>query len=115
MKRSIQLILLLLLGLSLFIYFSYHTIHGKRGLLAWWITYYEIQQAQVRLALLRHEYATLVNRVHLMRPDSLDPDLLEERAWTVSGMGAKGDIVIVTTTPTSPRTEAALNENGKVR
>lgn len=98
-KRRARFVLPPLLGLGAVVYFSYHAVQGDRGLLAWWETQHEIQQTQVRLALLKHEHDALENLVYLLRPESLDPDLLEERARAVLSMGMEGEVVIVSGAP----------------
>lgn len=94
-KHRARFVLPPLLGLGAVVYFSYHAVQGNRGLLAWWETQHEIQQAYARLALLKNEHDALENRVYLLRPESLDPDLLEERARVVLSMGMEGEVVIV--------------------
>ncbi len=60
-------------------YFMYHSEHGNYGFRA-------AEQINDRLAALEAEYATLEERrdhletlVNLLRPESLDPDMLDER------------------------------------
>ena len=99
-RRRASFILTPLLGLGAVVYFSYHAVQGDRGLLAWWETRHEIQQAKARLAVFKAEHDALANKVRLLRPESLDPDLLEERARAVLSLGKEGEVVI--TLPSAP-------------
>ncbi|MFZ5836142.1 MAG: FtsB family cell division protein [Pseudomonadota bacterium] len=76
------------------VYFGYHAIQGDRGL----ITYFRYGQY---IDTLKGEYDQTVrqremleHRVSLMRSQSLDPDLLEERARDVLGFAHPNDRVI---------------------
>ena len=81
---------LLLLG-----YFGYHAVEGDYG-------YHALQKLNARkihlgdeLAHLKNERRALDRRVALMRPESLDPDIIEERARLTLGVVHIGDIVIL--------------------
>ncbi|MEO5373832.1 MAG: septum formation initiator family protein [Alphaproteobacteria bacterium] len=95
-RRRLRYVLAPLFGMGVVVYFSYHAVQGDRGLLAWWELNHEIQQAEQRLAVVSAERDALENRVRLLRPESLDPDLLEERARVVLNMGRGNDLVIMT-------------------
>ena len=76
-------------------YFSYHALHGDNGLIAW-------QALQLDAAALRDEIAeaearraVLERSVSLMRPESLDPDMLDERAREVLNYAHSDDITIL--------------------
>ncbi|MBF0562302.1 MAG: septum formation initiator family protein, partial [Alphaproteobacteria bacterium] len=77
-RRRARNVLTPLLGLGAVVYFSYHAVQGDRGLLAWWQFRHEIQQAQAHLAQVNAQREALERRVKLLRPESLDPDLLDE-------------------------------------
>ncbi|WP_185961219.1 septum formation initiator family protein [Telmatospirillum sp. J64-1] len=87
-----------LLGVSAIVYFGYHTIQGDRGLLAWHRLGQEIKEAEQVLARVQEERDQLAHRVSLLRPESLDPDMLEERARMMLHMGRDDEIVILTPT-----------------
>lgn len=76
-------------------YFAYHTIQGERGVLAWLRLEKELRVAEANAAVLAAERARLEHRVSLLRPDSLDPDLLEERARLLLNYAREGDIMIL--------------------
>ena len=65
------------------------------GLIAWLRLTQEVEQVNASLEILRPERARLEHKVALLRPDSLDLDLLEERARVVLGLGHPRDLVIV--------------------
>ena len=71
-------------------YFGYHALQGDRGLIAWWNLRYEIDKADAQLAIVPAEKQALERRVALLRPQSLDTDMLAERAQLMLG-GVQGD------------------------
>ena len=76
-------------------YFGYHALHGERGFLAWRELKQDLAQASAIEARLAADQARLERRVGLLRPDNLDPDLLEERAIALLGYGHDDDLVIL--------------------
>lgn len=83
-----------MIGLALVAYFAYHTVQGDRGLMAWWRLRHEIRHAEETLAQTEAVREAMEHRVSLLRPDNLDPDMLEERARLMLNMGRDEDIVI---------------------
>jgi cell division protein FtsB len=77
-------------------YFLYHTVEGERGWVAQMHLQNETNAAEEALARLKTEREALEHRVHLMRPDSLDPDLLDEQARKTLGYTKPNEIVILT-------------------
>lgn len=65
---------------GLLFYFAYHAVNGERGLLALINLTQQVEKAQNDLDLTRAERLYLEHRVQLLRPNSLDLDLLEEQA-----------------------------------
>lgn len=94
MRRRFRHILGPMIGLSALGYFAYHTVEGDRGLLAWLRLRGQIDDAELRLAQVSSEREALEHRVLLLRPDHLDPDMLEERARALDDLGRDGDIVV---------------------
>ena len=84
-------------------YLGYHAIQGNRGVIAWLQLGQQIEQAEAALAVSRAEEARLAHRVALLRPDSLDTDLLDERARAVLSLAHPDDLVIFTTPAAEPR------------
>lgn len=83
------------LGLTVLTYFGYHVINGERGLNAWWQLKGRIETANLVLENLQAKRKVLENRVHLLHPESLDPDMLEERARVMLNYGHVDDIVAI--------------------
>jgi cell division protein FtsB len=87
-------------------YFAYHAMHGERGFLTWLSLQQRVEEAEAELAEISAERRQFEHRVHLLRPDSLDPDLLEERARIMLNYGREGEIVIFDEPPASDAPEA---------
>lgn len=82
------------LALCLVAYFTYHLIHGHRGLISWQILETQLSQAHMRLDALQTQEKELENRVSLLRPDSICSDLLTERAKEVLGYAHPHEMVV---------------------
>ncbi len=78
------------------VYFGYHSIHGERGLLAWTQRSQEVVDARTRVAALAAEHARLGHRVSRLRPESLDLDLLDERARAILNLAEPDEIILFT-------------------
>ena len=83
-------------------YFLYHAVQGDRGIIAWVVLNQQISDAEAMLAAVSAERAALERRVELLRPESLDPDLLEERARIVLNFARPDELVILLGDETSP-------------
>jgi cell division protein FtsB len=83
-----------LIGAAAVAYFAYHTVEGDRGVLAWIRMKNEILEAEMQLAKVSTERQALEHRVLLLRPDHLDPDMLEERARAMLNMGREDELVV---------------------
>lgn len=94
-KRAWQLIATVA-GVCIVGYFLYHTVEGDRGWIAQVHLQNEVAAAEETLAKLRQEREALEHRVHLMSPDSLDPDLLDEEARKTLNYSKPNEIVILT-------------------
>ena len=84
-----------LLGVLAVSYFTYHVANGDRGLLAWWKIKQRTALAKKIMERTHSERQEIEHRVNLMKPRSIDPDLLEERAMLMLNYGYKDDIVIL--------------------
>ena len=91
-----------ILGAAAIAYFGYHAVQGDRGLIAWWNLRYEIERTEANLAQVGAEKQVLEHRVALLRPESLDRDMLEERARIMLGF-VHPDDRIVPLNPPKPR------------
>ncbi len=70
-------------------------MQGDRGLCAWWRVKQEIHQAEETLSTLQMEHDRLDHRVQALRPDHLDPDMLEERARVMLNMGRDDEVIVL--------------------
>ena len=76
-------------------YFVYHTTQGERSLLAWLQLEKDLRVAQSEAAVLANQRLRLENRVSQLRPDGLDPDMLEERARALLNYGRDDEVIIL--------------------
>lgn len=76
-------------------YFGYHALHGDRGLFALWRLQHQIAGASQQLATLEAQRQKLQHRVDLLYPQSLDPDLLGERAREMLNFGHPNEYVFL--------------------
>ncbi len=83
------------LGICAVGYFSFHVVHGDRGLIAWWNIKQRVFAAKQALAVSQAERQALERRVRLMEPGTLDPDMIEERARLMLNYGYADEIVIL--------------------
>lgn len=83
-----------LLGLCLVAYFAFHLVNGERGLTAWIQVRQDIQVTGQILEDLSAQRRRLEHRIGLIRNESLDPDLLDERARFMLNLGRPDEVVI---------------------
>jgi cell division protein FtsB len=83
-----------LMAATLMTYFGYHAVQGDRGLLAWWNLRYEIEKTDFEVTEVTAKKQALEHRVALLRPASLDRDMLEERARLMLGSVSPEDIIV---------------------
>ena len=87
--------LIFMIGLLLFVYFSYHAINGKRSYLHLLSLDNLISVQQQELSLVTGERLTLEKRVKMLRTHSLDRDMLEERAIKVLGYAPREQVSLL--------------------
>ncbi|MEQ8369622.1 MAG: septum formation initiator family protein [Alphaproteobacteria bacterium] len=85
------------IGACVFAYLVFHTFQGDRGLANWLRLSQEVENTRATAIALASERQILARRVRLLRPDSLDPDLLEERAKIMAGQVRPDEVVILLT------------------
>ena len=90
LNRSLGAIFLA--GVSL--YLGYHFVQGDHGILAWIKITQQIEFTSNKLDELSNQRRELENRVRLLRSESLDLDLLEERARAVLNYALKEDRIL---------------------
>ncbi|NJO37233.1 MAG: septum formation initiator family protein [Rhizobiales bacterium] len=95
---------LLMASIGLAAYFGYHAVHGSRGMIASREKADEFAMARRELAVLQDERLRLERRVMRLRPESLDPDLIDELARETLSM-VEADDVIILLEPEAPLSE----------
>ncbi len=80
---------------SVFCYFTYHTIYGNRGVISRQKMKSKIEETVLNLDTIRHQRIELEHKVKLLRPGSLDKDMLEEEARKVLGLAKENEEVII--------------------
>lgn len=85
-----------LLMAMVFLYFVYMTVQGDRGILAMLRLQRNLGAVEGDLDALRGERQALETRVKHMRPNSIDPDLLDEQSRMQLNLARPDDIVILT-------------------
>lgn len=76
------------------IYFAFHAVSGERGLLALMQYNQKVKTAQEKYEQVHMERLQLEHRVTLLRPDSLDLDLLDEESRKLLGYAGKEEIIL---------------------
>ena len=75
-------------------YFAYHAVEGDYGLFALGKLQGRASSLEEELRAARHEREKMESHVALMRPESLDKDMIDERAREALNMADAKDIVI---------------------
>src|SRR4029450_5838834 len=81
--------------LALLGYFGWHAFYGPRGFAHQEALEASAKDLQAQLDVLRTERQKLDKRVALMRPESIDPDMLDELARVNLGYGKPSDLLII--------------------
>jgi cell division protein FtsB len=95
LKRRAHFVLGPVIGIALTGYFFYNLVEGDHGLIRWLSLTGEIRAANARLESLRAQREALDLRVSDLKPDHLDPDLLDERVRATLNLVAPDEIVIL--------------------
>lgn len=85
-----------LIGAAVVGYFAYHTVEGERGLVALTQLQVRVNAAEKTLNEVREERQVLERRARLLRPDNLDPDMLDEQGRRVLDVAGPDDLVVLT-------------------
>lgn len=79
----------------LIIYFIYHSLHGDRGIFAYFQLKQELVQKEKMLTQLLENKSVLENRTRSMHPSSIDSDMLDELARKELGLIGPDEKVII--------------------
>lgn len=94
-KNLISQTLSTLLCFGLFVYFSFHLMHGDMGYFALRGVTQKLAETEARQVTIVAERTALENRVKLLRSSSLDLDMLDERARVVLGFIGPDEVAIL--------------------
>lgn len=87
--------LIAVIGVCLSFYFCYHLIAGERSYLRLISLNHQITTTERQYAMESAERKTLEQKVIMMRPGSVNRDLLEEQARSVLGFHYPGEKVLI--------------------
>ena len=102
MRRRAKVLVAPVLGLALTGYFAYHLVEGDRGLRSWVRVTQELRLSKENLSAVEAERAALEHRVSHMRPDQVDPDLLDLQVRKTLDVASPDETVIIQPPETSP-------------
>lgn len=88
--------MIFLIGICLTVYFSYHAIQGNRSYLRLMSLNADIAEISHEYEMLKSERTAIEEKVVMMRPGSINKDLLEERVRLVLGYRHPDERTIVT-------------------
>jgi cell division protein FtsB len=95
LRRRARFIAGPVVGICAVSYFSFHAIHGDRGILALRQYTQKVGEARDRNAILLAHRSVLENKVKRLNPKHLDPDILEERVRVMANYGYEDEIVVL--------------------
>ncbi|HNQ92204.1 MAG TPA: septum formation initiator family protein [Alphaproteobacteria bacterium] len=90
-KYLVRKNLVTIIGLGLCFYFSYHLALGQRSYVRFITLQQNIHQLEEQSEQLKQEREALETRVAMLRPTSLNKDMLEERVRVVLGYRQKDE------------------------
>ena len=95
LRRQGRQIIASIFGVAVIAYFAYHAVEGERGLRAYFALKLQTELAREERDALRDERMVIERRVNLLKPESLDLDMLDERARVVLNKVHEDDFVIL--------------------
>jgi len=93
-RSRVRHVVVPVLWVSAVAYFAYHAVQGDRGLIAWLHLKQRVADTRAVAVDVSGRRMALERRVRSLHPESLDPDMLDERARVMLNVGSAGDIVI---------------------
>ena len=79
---------------SIALYLGYHLIQGENGALSYILISKNLEETNKHLAISKEKRKKLDHRVALLRPDSIDMDMLAERARIILNYGRENESVV---------------------
>ncbi|WP_342642286.1 FtsB family cell division protein [Rhodoligotrophos ferricapiens] len=89
--KSKSAILFMLAAIGTLGYFTWHGLHGSRGVERVAELRLKVERLEGELAQLKEQRLALERRVVLLRPESIDPDMLDEEARALLGFVHEND------------------------
>lgn len=83
------------LVLLLLFYFIFHSIYGNLGIISYFKFKAQLETTYNELEVLRATRVDIEHKVKLLRPESLDKDMLDERVRNVLSIAGKDEQVFV--------------------
>jgi cell division protein FtsB len=80
-------------GICFAFYLIYHIIQGDRGVISWIRLHHKMKEAEIQLKHVQEERMDFEKQVRLLQPQSLDLDLLEERAMDTLSLAPEDSII----------------------
>ena len=87
--------LIALIGVCLCLYFIYHAVYGQRSLMRLSEVNHTIETMSLEGDTLHTQRVALGDRVKMLRPGSINKDLLEERVRLMLGYSDSDEVVLV--------------------
>ena len=94
-RKRVRYLIAPLLGSLALVYLGYTGVQGDGGLLAWIQRGQDVAEARQHLEVESARRDALAHRVALLRPESLDLDLLDERTRAVLNLVKPGEIILL--------------------
>ena len=95
LRRQGRQIIASVFGVAVIGYFAFHAVEGERGLRAYFALNLQTELAREERDALRHDRMVIERRVNLLKPESLDLDMLEERTRMILNKVHEDDFVII--------------------
>ncbi len=87
--------ILTIVGLCLCVYFSWHIVAGERSTFRLMSLERQIAKTEAEYQKTKAQREHLESKVTKLRPGSIDPDLLEERARTLLGYARPDEQIVI--------------------
>lgn len=95
MRRRARFLVGPVLAIAVTGYFAYNLVEGDRGMLAWFRLNQDLRTAKTNLAAVQGERTALDRKVANMRPDHVDPDLLDQEVRSRLDLAAPNEIIVL--------------------
>ena len=95
LSSKLKLILRRTAVLLTVLYLGFHSLHGERGLYAWFAQSQQSDRLQQEIDKLKKEQASLKRRINGLQAASLDTDLLDERLRYMGSMAEEEEQIIL--------------------